>query len=156
MTQPPQPPYGEQPQQPPNGEPPQQPPYSQQPQGSPGGYPQPQAKTGPDAAGFFRALFDFSFKSFVTIKFAAVIYGIAMVLIGIFTLIGIIVAFITMTEDGLAGFLALLLVIILAPVYLVLVRLGLEFYVAMVRTAQNTSAINSEIESLRWDLSQKN
>lgn len=141
-----QPPYGDQPQQP----------YGEQPQENPGGHPGSQVRTGPDAAGFFQALFDFSFKSFVTIKFAGIIYGIALVLIGVVTLVGIILSFITMTQDGVSGFFGLVMVLILAPVYLVLFRLMLEFYVAMVRTAQNTSAINSEIENLRWDMSQKN
>lgn len=150
MTQPPQPPYGDQPPNPPyGGQPPQ-------PQGDPNAYPPQQAKTSPDAAGFFRALFDFSFKSFVTIKFAGIIYAIALVLIGIFTLFGIVIAFVQMTGDPGAGFSTLLVVILAAPVYLILVRLTLEFYVSMIRTAQNTAATTSEIENLRWDLSQKN
>lgn len=132
-----------------------QPPNSEnweQPQGSHG---VPPRKTGPDTTGFFKALFDFSFKSFVTIKFAAVIYGIALLLIGIFTLIGIIFAFVTMTQEPVAGFFMLIITLILAPFYLILVRLTLELYVAMVRTAQNTAATKSEIENLRWDMSQR-
>src|SRR5699024_2163051 len=113
-----------------------------------GGYPAQPRPAGPDAAGFFKALFDFSFKSFVTIKFAAVIYGIALVLIGIGTLVGIIMAFVAMTEEPVVGFFTLLLVLILAPFYLILVRLTLELYVAMIRTAQNTAATKSELENL--------
>lgn len=126
----------------------------EQPQQPPGGYAGP-PRQGPEAAGFFKALFDFSFKSFVTVKFAAVIYGIALLLIGLGTLIGIIMAFITMTETPLAGFFVLLLVLLLAPFYLILVRLTLELYVAMIRTAQNTAATKAELEYLRWDLSQR-
>ena len=110
---------------------------------------------GPDAAGFFKALFDFSFKSFVTIKFAAVIYGIALLLIGIGALVGIIAGFITMTQEPLAGFAILLLVLLLSPFYLILIRLTLELYVAMIRTAQNTAATTAEVGYLRWDLSQR-
>ncbi|WP_120005518.1 DUF4282 domain-containing protein [Nesterenkonia muleiensis] len=150
MTQPPQPPYGDQPPNPSYGE---QPP---QPQGDPNAYPSREAKTGPNAAGFFRALFDFSFKSFVTIKFAAIIYAIALLLIGALTLIGVVVAFVTMTEEVLAGFFILLMVLLAAPFYLIMIRLTLELYVSMIRTAQNTAATTSEIENLRWDLSQKN
>lgn len=115
----------------------------------------PRRPAGPDTTGFFKALFDFSFKSFVTIKFAAIIYGIALLLIGIFTLIGIIMAFVTMTQEPLPGFLILVLVVVLAPFYLLLVRLTLELYVAMIRTAQNTAATKSELENLRWDMSQR-
>lgn len=153
MTQPPQPPYGDQPQQPPHGE---QPPYGGHQQGAPTGYPAPQGRGGPDTAGFFKALFDFSFKSFITIKFAGFIFAIGLVVIGVGTLIGLIVSFVTMTESVGGGFLMLLMVIIIAPIYLILLRVGLEFYVAMVRTAQNTSQVASELENLRWDISQKN
>lgn len=118
----------------------------QQPQGGYGGQPR---QGGPDAAGFFKAMFDFSFKSFVTAKFAAVIYAIALLLIGI------VVAFIAMTEEPLGGFFALLMVLLLAPFYLILVRLTLELYVSMIRTAQNTAATKAELEYLRWDLSQR-
>lgn len=135
-----------------------QPPNSgnwEQPQQSQGGYGGQPRQGGPDTTGFFKALFDFSFKSFVTIKFAAVIYAIALLLIGIGTLVGIIVAFIAMTDEPLAGFFTLLLVLLLAPFYLILVRLTLELYVAMIRTAQNTAATKAELEYLRWDLSQR-
>lgn len=124
----------------------------QQPQGGYGGQPR---QGGPDAAGFFKAMFDFSFKSFVTAKFAAVIYAIALLLIGVGTVIGIVVAFIAMTEEPLGGFFALLMVLLLAPFYLILVRLTLELYVSMIRTAQNTAATKAELEYLRWDLSQR-
>lgn len=133
-----------------------QPPYSenweQQPQG---GQPPPPRQTGPDTAGFFKALFDFGFKSFVTIKFAAIIYGIALALIGVFTLIGIIFAFVSMTEEPIVGFFMLVLTVILAPFYLIMVRLTLELYVSMIRTAQNTAATKTELENLRWDMSQR-
>ena len=120
-----------------------------------GGHGTPPRQAGPDTTGFFKALFDFSFKSFVTIKFAAVIYGIALLLIGIFTLIGLIFAFVTMTEEPIVGFFMLVLTLVLAPFYLILVRLTLELYVAMIRTAQNTAATKSELENLRWDMSQR-
>ena len=137
MTQPPNPGNWENPQQQPH-----------QPAAAPQG-------GGPDAAGFFKALFDFSFKSFVTIKFAAVIYGIALLLIGIGVLVGIITAFVTMTQEPLAGLAILVLVLLLSPFYLILVRLTLELYVAMIRTAQNTAATSSEVANLRWELSQR-
>lgn len=140
--------------QPPNSgdweQPHEQPPYQPQP-----GYSAAPRQGNPDAAGFFKALFDFSFKSFVTIKFAAIIYGIALVLIAVATLIGIILAFITMVQEPVVGFLTLLVVIVLAPFYLIVVRISLEFYVAMIRTSQNTAATKAEVENLRWDMSQR-
>jgi hypothetical protein len=138
MAQPPTPPNGDQPQQ------------NQQQQF--GGYHAPRDQ-GPNAAGFFKALFDFSFRSFVTIKFAAIIYGIALLLIGLFTLVGIIVAFVSMTEEPLVGLLMLLVVLVAAPFYLILIRLTLELYVSMIRTAQNTAATTVELENLRQEMS---
>lgn len=135
-----------------------QPPNSgnwEQPQQPQGDYSASPGQASPDAAGFFKALFDFRFRSFVTIKFAAVIYAIALLLIGLGTLIGVIMAFVTMTEEPLAGFFFLLLVLILAPFYLILVRLTLELYVSMIRTAQNTAATTTELQNLRWDVSQR-
>lgn len=144
MTQPPTPPNGDQP--------PQQPPPNQPPEF--GGY-QPPRDEGPNTAGFFKALFDFSFKSFVTIKFAAIIYAIALLLIGVLSLVGIIGAFITMTQEPAAGLLLLLIVIVAAPFYLILIRLTLELYVSMIRTAQNTAATTVELENLRREMSQR-
>ncbi|TLP80047.1 DUF4282 domain-containing protein [Nesterenkonia sphaerica] len=147
MTQPPTPPNGDQPQPDPH-QPPQSPPQQFQ------GYHAPREQN-PNAAGFFRALFDFSFRSFVTIKFAAIIYGIALLLIGILALVGIIVSFITMTEEPAAGLLMLLLVLVAAPFYLILIRLTLELYVSMIRTAQNTAATTTELENLRRELAER-
>lgn len=113
------------------------------------------AHTPAGAGGFFKALFDFSFKSYITVKFASVIYGVALLLIGVGTLIGLIAAFAAMTEEPLAGLLMLLLVLVAAPFYLLLARLTLELYVATIRTAQNTATTAQELENLRWDLSQR-
>lgn len=166
MTQPPTPSSGDQgpyyggSQQPQYGEPQQQyggsqPPHSGGTQQQPYGGSQPAGGQGPDSAGFVKALFDFSFKSFVTVRFAAVIYGIALALIAIGVLVGIIASFVTMTESVIGGLLMLLAVLIAAPIYLVLIRVSLEFYVAMIRTAQNTGQTNAELNSLRWEMSQR-
>lgn len=117
-----------------------------------GGHP---AARRPERAGFFKALFDFSFRHFITVRFAAVIYGIALVLIGIGALIGIVMGLFTMGEEPLGGFFIVLLALVLAPFYLLIVRLTLELYVAIVRTAENTAATTTEVANLRWDLSQR-
>lgn len=177
MTQPPNPEDPQQPGQP--GQPdqpgqpgqPGQPPYPPHQgghqsgaQGGPAGHDphgqwgQPQvepAHTPSSASGFFQALFDFSFKSFITVKFASFIYAVALFLIGVGALVGLIAAFVTMSQEPLAGVFMLLLVLIAAPFYLLLVRLTLELYVATIRTAQNTATTAQELENLRWDLSQR-
>lgn len=105
-----------------------------------------------DSKGFFAALFDFSFKSYVTIKFAAFIYALALLGLGIGWLVLLIVSF---SDSALAGVMFLIFGTLLFGLYLVFIRMMLEFYIAAVRTAQNTSALQTEVESLRWDISQK-
>ncbi|MEZ5084964.1 MAG: DUF4282 domain-containing protein [Tessaracoccus sp.] len=119
-------------------------PYGQTPPGAPYGQTPPgyqyAAPTPPssDDTPFFKALFDFSFRSFVTIKFASVIYGIGLALIGLAWLTFIVTGF---NRGFLPGLGALILGGLIAAFYVVIVRIGLEFSVAMIRTAQNTSII---------------
>ncbi|MEE6272886.1 DUF4282 domain-containing protein [Georgenia wangjunii] len=127
--QPPQPPPG-----PPAGPPPPGGGYG----AAPWNAPSPQGAPGASEKGFFGALFDLSFKSFVTLSFAKVIYVIAIVVVGVLWLFATIVGFLDSPGAGLA---ALLLGWIPALVYIVLIRVSLEFAVAMVRTAQNTSVL---------------
>lgn len=103
--------------------------------------------TNAESKGFFGALFDLSFRSFVTIKFASFIYVLLMVVIGLAWLVLTIAGFVS--ENALAGVLMLVLGGIVALVYLILVRIVLEFQIAMIRTAQNTAATRQEVEALR-------
>lgn len=95
--------------------------------------------------GFINALFDFSFSRFITIDFAKVIYGISLGLIALFWLAGLIFAFAGFSEGAGEGFLSLFMYLIvgtlIAFAFTVLARISLEFYVAMVKTAQNTSKL---------------
>lgn len=117
----------------------QQPTYAPQgtgPQGpeQPGG-----PRRGSGDAGFFAALFDIRFKNFITIKFASFLYIAGLVLLTLGWLVLTIAMF--ATEGAGQGLLTLIIGFILLIIYVVLLRLGLEFYVAMVRTAQNTSIL---------------
>ncbi|MGW4858814.1 DUF4282 domain-containing protein [Kocuria palustris] len=120
----------------------QQPSYSA-PQGGysqPGGMPQGQSGRQPgQEKGFFGALFDFSFKNYITIKFASVLYIAGIVLLTLGWFIMTIAAF--ATDSALAGLGTLIFGFVILFIYIVLFRLMLEFYVAMVRTAQNTSIL---------------
>lgn len=103
-----------------------------------------------EAKGFFAGLFDLSFQSFVTIKFAKFIYLIVMIAIGLWALFGwIISAIVMMTQEPIAGVLWLLLGWIPVLLGLIFARITLEFYVAMARTAQNTGAARVELERIR-------
>ena len=132
----------------------QQPPYNPN---DPGynnpGYAAPQS--GPstnsvEAKGFFAGLFDFSFQTFVTLKFARFIYIIIMIVIGLWAIFGwLIGSIVLMTQEPLVGLLGLLLGWIPMLLGLIFARLMLEFYVAMARTAQNTAGTRVELERLR-------
>ena len=122
-----------------------------------GGYPQgygPQGQYGVPSSnngrkkpgdGFFQALFDFSFSRFITIDFAKVIYAIFLGLIALAWAGGLIASLIGFSEGVGEGFLGLIVYLIvgtaLALFATVGARLSLEFYVATVKTAQNTSQL---------------
>lgn len=99
-----------------------------------------------EAKGFFGALFDFSFTSFITVTFAKIIYVILIALVILGWLGYVIMGF---ALDPWAGVLALLLGWIPGFVMLVLIRVTIEFYIAMMRTSQNTAATVAELQSLR-------
>ena len=89
-----------------------------------------------DQKGFFERLLDFSFQSFISEKYAKFLYGLHL-------LLGLIVAtwfvfngFQTSTSQGL---LTLLLALVGYFLWIVYVRVGLEFLVAMFRTADHIS-----------------
>ncbi len=86
--------------------------------------------------GFFERLLDFSFEHFITQKYAKLLYGLHL-------LLGLIVGtwfvfngFQTSTSQGL---LVLLLALVGYFLWVIYVRVALEFLVAMFRTAENIS-----------------
>lgn len=109
---------------------------------APAGYgqptPPPYAGVQSQGAGFFKALFDFSFSSYITLSFAKFIYIAFIAVSALFWLFIVVTAF---TQDVTVGFIALLFGWIPAFVYIIVIRLGLEASVALVRTAQNTSEL---------------
>lgn len=98
-----------------------------------------------ESRGFFQALFDFSFSSFITIQFAKFIYIINIAIAALIYFLFVIAGFSGMGEDVGAGFLfgigILLVGWIPALLQIVAVRLGLEGMIAVIRIAQNTAAI---------------
>ena len=89
-----------------------------------------------DEKGFFERLLDFSFQHFITQKYAKFLYGLHL-------LLGLIVAtwfvfngFQTSTSEGL---LVLLLAVVGYFLWILYVRVALEFLVAIFRTAENIS-----------------
>lgn len=100
--------------------------------------PEPEGPSGPatstDAAGFFQALFDFSFSSFITPKVVKFVYVLATVVLVIAWLGLMISAF---SVEPAAGIAVLLLGPIGLILYLALIRMTLEFYLAIVRMSED-------------------
>lgn len=95
-------------------------------------------QAGAEAQGFFRALFDFSFTQFVTLKFAKFIYVLLIVALALSWLSAIIGGFTVHPGVGIG---ALLLGWIPLLIALIFYRMAIEFVVATIRTAQNTSQL---------------
>lgn len=120
-----------------------------QPQGpygvSQGQFQQPGKPRKGDGDGFFKALFDFSFNRFITIDFVKVIYAIVLAFIALGWVVGLFASLSGFADSVGTGFLFLFGYLIVgtavAFLWLVFARIGLEFYVAMVKTAQNTSKL---------------
>nr|WP_162933216.1 DUF4282 domain-containing protein [Corynebacterium lactis] len=104
-----------------------------------------------ESRNFFQALFDFSFSSFITIKFAKVIYLLNIIVAVLSYFFWVVMGFnagfaatgyssSSSSSVGL-GFFVLLFGWIPALIQIISVRLILEMFIAIVRTAQNTSAL---------------
>lgn len=108
-----------------------------------------------DEANFFKAMVDFKFDHFITVKFSTFLYIVAFVVALLLWLGEILVAILfgVMLGSAAEGFygepsfnpvllvLAILFGWIPSVISLIAMRLGLEFSVATVRTAQNTKRI---------------
>lgn len=144
-----QPPLPGSPYYPPSPDPQQGPANQAQP--APGFYPpspygsfQTMPRGGEDEPGFFRTLFDLRFRHFATLKFAGVLYVISIVQLVLYWLLLMVASLIAGFEsDDPVGFAPFIIVLVLGwiPVLIGIIgrRLVIEFFVAIVRTAQNTT-----------------
>jgi Domain of unknown function (DUF4282) len=120
------------PQQPPPGPPPQQPP----PGGGYPSYPGPEGGRPADRpAGFFKALFDFSFTHFVTPKIVKFAYVLATILLALIY-VGLVISGFASDEPAY-GLIVLVLGAVGFIVYLALIRMTLELYVSIVRMSED-------------------
>lgn len=148
----------QQPQQPQGGWPPQQPPGSTYPGGfpqqpppgwapnapGPGAAPPPgyfppggmaPGQIGPQSKGFFAALFDVGFTAFITPTAVKVLYAMFMVLLALGYIFMVISSF--ATAGLVAGLITLLIGAVGALFALILFRVTLEFYFAVVRMSED-------------------
>jgi len=90
-------------------------------------------------AGFFKALFDFSFTSFVTSKIIKFLYGLSILLAAILALILIVAGF---SAHPAAGIIALLIVApLLFLISVIYSRVLLEIIIVIFRISENTSEV---------------
>jgi apolipoprotein N-acyltransferase len=105
------------------------------PPSDPYGQPTPSPGAAPSAKGFFGALFDFSFEHYVTPMIVKVVYILAIIVLGLTWLVFLATSFAQSSGYGLV-------VLILGPVgillSLCLIRMTLEFYIAITRMSQDS------------------
>ena len=92
---------------------------------------------------FLQALFDFSFTQWVTLRIAGVLYLIAIILLTLFSVIGII----TVIASGTEGALVVVFIAATAIVWflaVLLIRLGIEASIATIAVAQNTASLRNQ------------
>ncbi|MDX2377368.1 DUF4282 domain-containing protein [Microbacterium sp. LRZ72] len=98
------------------------------------------------SSGFFKALFDVSFRSFITRRLATVFYIAGLVVIALGFLLyffgGLITAFASMRFDVGSGILLLLGTLIITPIVtflaVIVLRFWIEAIVALIAIAENT------------------
>lgn len=95
-----------------------------------------------ESRGFIKTLFDTSFSSFITVRFVQVLYVISIFGLSAAALIAVVAAFDDSFGSGLGVLLLGWIPYLLA---LVLIRIFFESIVAVVRIAQNTSAIREAL-----------
>ena len=121
------------------------------------GYGKP-AKSG-KGNGFFNALFDLSFSRYITVDFMRVIYAISLGLIVLAWVAGLLFSFAGFGDTFGEGMLMLVGFLIFgtlaAFIAVVVTRITLEFYVSLVKTAQNTSKLVELEESAQRSTTQR-
>lgn len=106
--------------------------------GQPGGNAYQESSVKAESRGFFEALFDFSFSSFITIKFAKFVYALCILAVAFVYLASVITAF---TSGAGEGLMVLIFGAVVALVQIIFTRVALEGLISIVRTAQNTAAL---------------
>jgi hypothetical protein len=92
------------------------------------------------AEGFFSSLFDYSFSSFITSRIIKVLYVLTTIVVALWTLVIILVAFKASSALGIVA------LVIGGPIFFVItmiyVRVGLELLIVIFRIHENVHEIN--------------
>ncbi|MGZ3474394.1 MAG: DUF4282 domain-containing protein [Polyangiales bacterium] len=123
---------------------PQQPyPQYQQPAPAPAPAPQgPPSISSPK--GFFSALFDLSFSSFITTKIIKFIFAVWLIVSVLGLLGGLVMGAMRLGDEPIQGILMILASPIAALLYIVIGRIYLELVIVLFRVAENVGEINQK------------
>lgn len=95
------------------------------------------------STGFFKKLFDWDFDELITRSIIKIVYIIWVVLIGLFAVI----AFVSLlTSGGPGAIFAIVVVPIVALLYLISIRIGLEVLVVVFRIADDVAGARATLE----------
>ena len=91
--------------------------------------------------GFFGSLFDVSFNNFVTTQIISVLYILSIIFVGILVLFGIGGGIIKLFSDFWGGFFMIVFTPLMALIYLIFVRIGLELVIVIFKIADNSKVV---------------
>lgn len=94
-----------------------------------------------NASSFFAGLFDFGFTKFITLSFLKFIYVLVVIAMSLALLAMIVIGF---AAGPLVGIIALILGPIVALLYLVWIRMGMEFLAVVFRMAGDIHALRAQ------------
>lgn len=96
-----------------------------------------------DQKNFFSSLFDFDFKSFITIRFLKLIYIVLLALMCLGGAIWFLTGLFGIIQGEAIGLLAMIAAPIITLIYIVILRISLEAVVVFFRIGENTSTMVS-------------
>lgn len=102
----------------------------------------PNAQSAP-TQGFFSALFDLSFTSFITLRFIKLIFVVGLIVISVAALGFIAVA---ASEGGAAFFFGLILAAVAWLFYIVMMRVSLEVIAVLFRISEHTKKMADSVD----------
>jgi hypothetical protein len=95
-----------------------------------------------ETKGFFAALFDFGFTSFITLRFLKVIYA---VLVGLILLFGVVFLLVGLSRGGGAAVASIVLAPLATLLYLIMVRIYMELVAMFFRIGENTAVMAAHL-----------
>lgn len=92
--------------------------------------------------GFFAKLFDFSFSSFIAPQIVGILYGLGLIGGVLFALTTV---FAVMQYDFMSGLGTLVMSIFGLLIYTIFLRISLESFIALIRTAESTRILAENV-----------